>query len=485
MLPKNFFESYSLKFGLDNLYLALPEIFIFFSSLLLLLTNLIILKKDEKNKSFKSSVTIILIALFITILQPTFGFDFNKLYFFSDTTRYFKVLVLLSALFVLMISQNQVNNKELNSIRFYFLLLISTCGTLVLLSSYNFLTLYLALQLQMIPIYLFGLLKYHKNSFSKNILNYFIIGALSSVIMLFGISLIYGFTGSVSFDVFFNKDIIVNNGFYLGVIIFLLGLFFKMALIPFHNWLPNIFESLPLPISFFIITAQRISIFGILILFIYKVFPYFNNNLTIILIISSIFSMCIGSIACCFQDKINRLIAFMSISNTGFVLIGIVCNSKIGLSATLYYILINLFLMLGVFTTMMILKKDNRSIEYISDLKGLYNDHPFISLCFLIFMLSFIGFPPFSGFFGKWFLFYASVESNLYFLTFIGVISSLISSYYCLNILRFIFFENSDIPLNVEQNFGIKFLMYFSSLISLLFFMILPFLEDFINNLNI
>ena len=258
-----------------------------------------------------------------------------------------------------------------------------------------------------------------------------------------------------------------------------------MALIPFHNWLPNIIESLPLPISFFILTVQRISIFGILILFIYKIFPYFNNNLTTIITFSSIFSMFFGSIACCFQDKIKRLIAFMSISNSGFVLIGIVCNSKIGLSSTLYYILINLFLMLGVFTTMMILKKDNRSIEYISDLKGLYNDHPLISLSFLIFMLSFIGFPPFSGFFGKWFLFYASIESNLYFLTFMGVISSLISSYYCLNILRFIFFENSDLPLDVERNFGIKFLMYLSLLISLLFFMILPLLENFINNLSL
>ena len=484
MLPKNFFDSYSLKFGFDNLYLALPEIFIFFSSLLLLLTNLGILKKDETNKSYKSAVIIILIALFITLLQPTFGFDFNKLYFFSDTTRYLKVLVLLSALFVLIISQNQVNNKELGSVRFYFLLLISTCGTLILLSSYNFLTLYLALQLQMIPIYLMGLLKYHKNNISKNILNYFIIGALSSILMLFGISFIYGFTGTVSFDVFLNKDFIVNKGFYLGVIIFMFGLFFKMALIPFHNWLPNIFESLPLPISFFIITAQRISIFGILILFIYKVFPYLSNNLIIIITISSIFSMFFGSIACCFQDKINRLIAFMSISNTGFVLIGIVSNSKMGFSSTLYYILINLFLILGIFTTMMILKKDNRSIVYISDLKGLYNDHPFISLCFLIFMLSFIGFPPFSGFFGKWFLFYASIESNLYFLTFMGIISSLISSYYCLNILRFIFFENSDIPLDVEQNFGIKFLMYLSLLISLLFFLILPLLEDFISNLS-
>ena len=485
MLQKVFFDNYSFKFGFDNLYLALPEIFIFFSSLLLLLINLTIFKNDEKNKSYKLSITIILIALFITLLQPTYGFDFNKLYFFSDITRYFKVLVLLSALFVLIISQNQINNKELSSIRFYFLLLISTCGTLVLLSSYNFLTLYLALQLQMIPIYLFSLLNYHNNSVSKNILNYFIIGALSSILMLFGISLIYGFTGSVSFDVFSNKDILVNNGFYLGVIIFMFGLFFKMALIPFHNWLPNIIESLPLPISFFILTVERISIFGILILFIYKIFPYFNNNLTTIITFSSIFSMFFGSIACCFQDKIKRLIAFMSISNSGFVLIGIVCNSKIGLSSTLYYILINLFLMLGVFTTMMILKKDNRSIEYISDLKGLYNDYPFISLSFLIFMLSFIGFPPFSGFFGKWFLFYASIESNLYFLTFIGVISSLISSYYCLNILRFIFFENSDLPLDVERNFGIKFLMYLSLLISLLFFMILPLLENFINNLSL
>ena len=485
MLPKNFFDSYSLKFGFENLYPALPEIFIFFSSLLLLFLNLTIFKKDKKNKSYRLSIIIILSALFITIFQTNFGLDFNKLYYSSETSRYFKVVVLLSALFVLIISHNQVNNIELSSIRFYFLLLISTCGTLILLSSYNFLTLYLALQLQMIPIYIIGLLKYHKDNFSKNILNYFVIGALSSSFMLFGISLIYGFTGTVSFDVFLNKDIIINSGFFLGAIIFIFGLFLKMALIPFHNWLPNVFELLPLPISFFIITAQRISIFGILILVIYKIFPYFNDNLTIIITIGSIFSMFFGSIACCFQDKINRLIAFMSISNTGFILIGIVCNSKTGLSSTLYCILINLFLMLGIFTTMMILKKDNRSIEYISDLKGLYNDQPFISLCFLILMLSFIGFPPFSGFFGKWFLFYASVESNLYFLTFIGVISSLISSYYCLNILRFIFFENSDIPLNVEQNFGIKFLMYFSSLISLLFFMILPFLEDFINNLNI
>ncbi len=488
MLEKKLLDNYTFGkniSGIDNLYLALPEIFIFCSLLVLLIVDIFYFKDQNVKSTNKFSIFIILISILITFLLPSNQIGFNSLYISNDFTKIFKILILFTVLFVFFLSQKKSEIEGINFSEFNFLLLLSTCGMLILISSYSFLTFYLALELQALPIYVMCALRKNDLKSSEAALKYFLLGALSSGFLLFGISLIYGFTGTVSFEGLMNAEIQNNFGLNFGLIFLLAGIGFKISSAPFHMWAPDVYEGTPSPITFFIASAPKISVICLLTHLIYKIFPIVNNNLTDLLIALSISSMFIGSIGAIVQKNLKRLIAYSSIAHIGFILIGIISFSEQGMSSIIYYLIIYVFLLLGVFSIILSLKKDDKPIELISDLKGLYNNHPFISISLLIFMFSLAGIPPLSGFFGKWLIFYSAVESKFYLLAILGVLFSVISAFYYLKIIRFVFFENTDAPLEIDQNMEIKFMLYLSLFVSLLFFLILPLISDFIDNVKI
>ena len=195
--------------------------------------------------------------------------------------------------------------------------------------------------------------------------------------------------------------------------------------------------------------------------------------------------MLVGSIGAIVQKNLKRLIAYSSIAHMGFILIGMVAFSEKGLHAIMYYLIIYLFLLTGVFAIILSLQKDDKPIELISDLKGLYNDHPFISICLLIFMFSLAGIPPLSGFFGKWLVFFSAIDSGFYILAILGVLFSVISAFYYLKIIRVMFFENSDTPLILDGNREIRFLINLSLFVSVLFFALFPIFDYMILNIRI
>ena len=271
-------------------------------------------------------------------------------------------------------------------------------------------------------------------------------------------------------------------GINFGLILILAGVAFKISSAPFHMWAPDVYEGTPSPITLFIATAPKISILGILIYLIYRVFSGIHDNLSDLIIVLSLSSMLVGSIGAIVQKNLKRLIAYSSIAHMGFILVGMVAFSGKGPHAIMYYLIIYLFLLTGVFAHLSLQKDKAYRINF--RLKGLYNDHPFISICLLIFMFSLAGIPLIR-FFGKWLVFFSAIDSGFYILAILGVLFSVISAFYYLKIIRVMFFENYDTPLILDGNRETRFLINLSLFISILFFALFPIFDYLIVNIKI
>ena len=468
--------------GMDGFLVAVPEIFLLLSILLLIPLNLYLFKEKEFKSSSKFSILVIIITLILVFFNPHEGQAFNNLILSSSYQKFVKGLILISILFVLLISKNKSKIENINYSEFNLLTLLSTCGMLFAVSSNNLMTLFLALELQALPIYILCALRRNDVKSSESGLKYFLLGALSSGLLLFGISLIYGFSGSISFNEILATNITSNIGLSFGLVFMLSGIAFKISAAPFHMWSPDVYQGSPTPITLLIASSPKITAVSILIILTYKVFADFNDRWTDLIIALSLCSMFVGSIGAVIQSNLKRLLAYSSISHMGFILVGLVSFSDSGLEAVLFYLTIYLFLLVGVFSIILSLNKDGQPIELISDLKGLSNHYPLLSISLLVFMFSMAGIPPLSGFFGKWFVFFAAVQKELYFLAILGVIFSVVSAFYYLKIVKIIYFENSDDPLVLEQTPELRIIIFICLTITCLIFLFLPFLQQIVLN---
>ena len=265
MFTQNIINNYLQIPGIDGMLLAMPEIFIFCSTLILMILDIFFFKEKSFKNTNKFGIFIIIIACFLALLLPSTGIAFNGLYFVSELSIFFKLIILFSIFFVFLFSYNKADIEGIKFSEFNFLLLLSTCGMLILVSSNSFLTFFLALELQALPIYVMCALKKNDIKSAEASLKYFLLGALSSGFILFGISLIYGFVGSISFEQVSNISLKENMGINFGLILILAGVAFKISSAPFHMWAPDVYEGTPSPITFFIATAPKISILGIFV----------------------------------------------------------------------------------------------------------------------------------------------------------------------------------------------------------------------------
>ena len=399
----------------------------------------------------------------------------------SGYQKFVKGLILISILFVLLITKNKSKIENINYSEFNLLTLLSTCGMLLVVSSNNLMTLFLALELQALPIYILCALRRNDVKSSESGLKYFLLGALSSGLLLFGISLIYGFSGSISFNEILATNITSNIGLEFWFSIYAFRNCFKISAAPFHMWSPDVYQGSPTPITLLIASAPKITAVSILIILTYKVFADFNDKWTDLIIALSLCSMFVGSIGAVIQSNLKRLLAYSSISHMGFILVGLVSFSESGLEAVLFYLTIYLFLLVGVFSIILSLNKDGQPIELISDLKGLSNHYPLLSISLLVLCFQWQVYLHYQVFLVNG-LFFAAVEKELYFLAILGVIFSVISAFYYLKIVKIIYFENSDDPLVLEQTPELRIIIFICLTITCLIFLFLPFLQQIVLN---
>ena len=376
----------------------------------------------------------------------------------DDFTYIFKFLLILSSFCAILLSLDYLKQEKLNAFEFLILLLFSVLSMLLMISSYDFISFYLTIEFQSLCFYVLAASKRNSEFSTEAGLKYFILGAFSSGILLFGFSIIYGFTGMTNFGelaLLFTglgddmaKPIISSNGILLGILFVAVGFLFKLTAAPFHMWAPDVYEGSPTAITAFFSITPKIAIIAVFIrLFLYSfydlIFPFQK-----ILLFCSGASMIVGALAALSQHKIKRLLAFSSIGHIGYILLGFASATGEGIEALTIYLIIYVVMTINIFAIILSLHGVNKSangdsvrIKYISDLAMLGNTNPILAFTLSCTLFSMAGIPPLAGFCSKFYIFFSALNASLYFFAFLGVITSVISCFYYIRLIKIMYFE--------------------------------------------
>ena len=446
-----------------------PEIFLSISTLVLLLIGLF-----QKKNSFSNICNLSVIVLIITFLIICLDKELiiaNYEYFFKDSSfiQFFKCLIILGSAASIIISKNYFIEYKLSRFEIPILILFSSLGMMVLISSNDLISMYLGIELQSLALYVVAAIKRDSLQSSESGVKYFVLGALSSGILLYGCSLIYGFSGSTNFQEIHNNINSLDNlnlGLIFGLVFILAGLAFKISAVPFHMWTPDVYEGAPTSITAFFAIVPKVSAIALIYRFCLEPFGNFYAEWSQIIIFLSVASMFLGGIAAISQTNIKRLLAYSSIGHVGYVLVGLASANEAGIKGVIIYMSIYVVMNIAVFSIILSLKKENNYIEKILEFSGLSKHQPLVALSLAIIMLSMAGIPPFAGFFGKFYIFTAALKADLILLAVLGVISSVISAFYYLRIIKVMYFDESE-----DSN--IQFIMSSNSMLTLIISMIL------------
>ena len=424
-----------------------PEITLSIAIIVLLLVGLFQRKNSFKNINFLSSLVLILIVILIYLNKELNFANYNYFFNNSEFIQFFKILVILGSFSTLIISKNYFIELKLLRFEIPILILFSTLGMMVLISSNDLISMYLGIELQSLSLYVVATIKRDSLQSAESGVKYFVLGALSSGILLYGCSLIYGFTGSTNF-------LEINNALYtfdhlhlgliFGLVFVLVGLAFKVSAVPFHMWTPDVYEGAPTSITAFFAIVPKVAAVALIYRFCLEPFKDFYSEWSQIIIFLSIASMFLGAIAAISQNNIKRLLAYSSIGHVGYILIGLVAANTAGIKGVSIYMSIYVIMNIAIFSILLSLKYNNQFVEKISDFAGLSKHKPLLSLSIAIIMLSMAGIPPFAGFFGKFYIFIAAIKADFILLAVLGVIASVISAFYYLKIIKVMYFDDHE-----------------------------------------
>jgi len=471
---------------MENLNLILPEIFISLSIMFLLILGVFI--KDGSKLIFNISLLVLLITAIITINET---FSINRMTLFNDSvvidymSSFMKIITLLGAFLVLIISSSYLKIFKIFKIEYPILILSSVLGMMVMISSNDLMVFYMGLELQSLALYVLATFNRDQLKSSEAGLKYFVLSALSSGLLLYGCSLIYGFSGSTNFDTIANQ---LNSNEYIltfGIVFILVGLAFKISAVPFHMWAPDVYEGSPTSVTLFFTMVPKIAALTVFIRFLYVPFLNLIDQWQIIIIFLSIASMLFGAIAAIGQTNIKRLIAYSSIGHIGYTLAGLTTGSNEGIQSSIIYISIYIIMNLALFSCLLMLKRNNQYYEEIWDLSGLSKNHPLLSLSLLIILFSLAGIPPLAGFFAKFYIFKAVLEQSMYFLAIVGLLSTVVAAFYYLRIIKIIYFDAEKEKYDQDHNMWLKFSLTFSTILILFYFIFPSQLIDVVSRINI
>ena len=428
----------------------------------------------SKNNSFIKATNFATLSLIFVSFLVYFDFTTNFALFenfFSNTTftKFFKILTILGAAASLIISKNYFIDTKINRFEIPTLLLFSTLGMMLMISSKNLMMMYLAIELQSLSLYVVASIKRNSLESAESGVKYFILGALSSGILLYGFSLVYGFTGQTNFDGIYISLSQLDKlpiGLVFGLVFILVGLAFKVSAVPFHMWTPDVYEGAPTSITAFFAIVPKLAAIALIFRFCLEPFNNFYFEWTQVIFFLSLASMFLGAVAAIAQKSIKRLLAYSSIGHVGYVLIALVAASDQGIRSASIYMFIYLIMNISIFSILLSLKKSDKYVEKIDELSGLSKTNPVVSVSLAIIMLSMAGIPPFIGFFGKFYVFIAAIESQQYILAILGVLASVISAFYYLRIIKGMYFdeviegENFDFTINNQAKVILLILIF-------------------------
>lgn len=368
---------------------------------------------------------------------------FNGSFLLDDFARFMKVLTLAAAAFALLLSFSYLRENRMLKYEYAVLILFSVIGMMMMISANDLIALYLGIELQSLALYVVAAFRRDSVKSSEAGLKYFVLGALSSGMLLYGCSLIYGFTGSVSFVKITSivQEAGPNIGLIFGLVFLLVGLAFKISAVPFHMWTPDVYEGAPTPVTAFFASAPKFAAMALLMRVVLSSFPAITSQWQQIIIFLAIASMALGAFAAIGQRNIKRLIAYSSIGHMGFVLVGLAAGSQEGVKGVLIYLVAYLLMTIGTFACILAMRRSEGMVEDIYELAGLGRNNPLMAFLLAMLMFSLAGIPPLAGFFGKFFVFSAAINAGLYPLAILGVLASVVGAYYYLNIVKIMYFD--------------------------------------------
>ena len=470
---------------MDQINYIFPELFLSISIMALLMLGAF--RKNSANLVYQSSLIVFLITFLLIFNFPTEKSInlFNNSYKIDYFSILMKLMTLLSGFFVMFSSYSYVKSIGINKIEYPILILSSVLGMMIMISSYDLIVFYIGLELQSLALYVLSSFDRDNVRSSEAGLKYFVLSALSSGLLLYGCSLIYGFTNSTNFEIIAENLDKFNYGSTFGIVFILVGLAFKISAVPFHMWAPDVYEGSPTSITNFFSVVPKIAAITVFVRFLYVPFINVIDQWQIIIVFISIASMILGAVAAIGQKNIKRLMAYSSIGHMGYALAGLATGTNDGIESSIIYISIYVIMNLGIFACIFRMQRKNIFYENIDELSGLSKNHPLMSMSLLIILFSLAGIPPLAGFFAKFYIFMSVIKAEMYFLAIIGLLTTVISAFYYLRIIKIIYFDESRDAFDDNTSYGLKISLILSTLFILLYFVYPSSLIEVISKINI
>jgi NADH-quinone oxidoreductase subunit N len=420
---------------------AMPEIVLALGAMALLMLGAF---RGQGTTALVTGLAVCLLIL-VGVLELTLPagklVTFGGSFIVDDFARFMKIVALIGSVATLVLSAEFLSDPSRRIFEYGVLVLLSTLGMMVLISAGDLIALYLGLELMSLALYVVAASNRDNAKSTEAGLKYFVLGALSSGMLLYGGSLIYGFTGTVSFAGIAAAAKTGSIGIVFGLVFLLAGLCFKVSAVPFHMWTPDVYEGAPTPVTAFFASAPKVAALAVFTRVALTAFPGIVSQWQQIVVFVSIASMALGSFAAIGQTNIKRLMAYSSIGHMGFALVGLAAGTAEGAQGVLVYISIYVAMTLGSFAVIITMKRNGQPVEKISDFSGLSRTNPLLAFFFAMLLFSLAGVPPLAGFFAKWYVFVAAIKADLFTLAVIGVLTSVVGAYYYLSIVKVMYFD--------------------------------------------
>jgi len=470
---------------MENLDLLLPEIF---TSIVIMLFLIIGVFKKKSSSLIYNLTTISLVGLLAIVYNLNSISDtslFNESYKIDNLSNFMKIIMVASGIFVMLTSSKYLQISKINKIEYPVLVLSAILGMMVMISSNDLIVFYMGLELQSLALYVLASFNRDNLLSTESGLKYFILSALSSGILLYGCSLIYGFAETTNFNEIFINSRKTEYGLTFGIVFILVGLAFKISAVPFHMWAPDVYQGSPTSVTIFFAILPKIAALTVFIRFLYVPFANMSDQWQMIIIFLSISSMIFGAVAAIGQTNLKRLVAYSSIGHMGYALAGLSVGTNEGIQSSITYMSIYLVMNLAFFSCLFMLRRNETYYEKIEDLSGLSKNHPILAFSLLVILFSLAGIPPLAGFFAKFYIFMAVVEQSMYFLAVVGLLSTVVAAFYYLRIIKIIYFDPEKEMYEKNHHIGLKLTLILSTIFIIGYFIYPSGLTEIISKINI
>ncbi len=445
-------ESLNLfPFDSSSLLVALPEIFLLSAIVVVLLLDLFLVKNFKQVTYYLTQVSLLITGLLaFDLIGHAETIIFSNSFILDDMASVFKVFMMGATMVAMVYSRHYLVQHSLFRGEFFVLVMLSVLGMMVMVSGYSLLTLYLGLEIMSLSLYTLIAIARQRAVAVEAALKYFVLGAISSGLLLYGMSMIYGISGGLNIsdiaafasnsDLSSREALIIN----FGLVFLVIGIAFKLGAVPFHNWVPDVYQGSPTAVTMFLSTVPKIAAVAMLVRILVDglsaMQPYWSD----LFMVLALLSIALGSVVALMQTNIKRMLAYSTISHIGFIMLGFTTGVVTGYGASVFYILVYVLMSLAAFGMIILLNKKGFEADLISDYKGLSKSSPWFALMMLVVMLSMAGVPPFIGFYSKFFILQQVVSAGFVTIAIIAVVFAVISAYYYLQIIKSMYFDEAD-----------------------------------------